>query len=170
MVDSSSGKLIAEEAARWSVVEHDGPVIVVRGPGGGEVVVAFEGDRWNCSECGSQSGNVTMKCAHIVAAARSMPLALALEIASKVSKPLSGGALNTAAKRAAVAATAAILAAGADKRAARVAEHDAAYRSHVSSVTVRQMTDADRAKLEARRAAKYRRMGRPDPDKPMKNW
>jgi hypothetical protein len=162
VTDTATATTLANEAARWSVDEADETVIIVRRL---DDLVLVEWDDaargWACSACGEQrsGSSAPITCEHIVAAGRGMSLATALELVatlapSRGGRPVGKTTSLSRQERDTARAEAEILAAGAEARARRAAEHDATHADRTSEIHVRQMTDEDRVKLEARREAK----------------
>lgn len=157
----------------WSVAERDDDVFVVRSMGADDVLVHWEAaDGWICGACGpqTQDGAAQEVCEHTRAATQALPVGLAARLAARLAPstrnaPVSGSA--SVIERSNSPETKPTTARTAERRAARQAEleRDAAERRQITSaVAVRQMADEDRQKLAARRAARRRRFGPPEPD------
>lgn len=140
----------------FGVAERHGLIALLSSWRGTEVLVEFDKSQkaWVCSDCG-----VGARCGHIEAATRDLPLEAIGEVAAVVA-PRQAGSLSAGAGGAAEGvkandrALAAALAKSSMKRAERLAEHDKQHEAIVGEVTVRQMTDEERARLEERRAKK----------------
>jgi hypothetical protein len=167
--------------AYWVVVERDGFTTLVRDfIRGDEALVEFQprpASAWLCSECGEfppprmKAGNVKtaiLTCPHIETTTRTMPAATALQIMASVA-PSRNPTMSSKAGGAAVGgaenekAQAVALAKSAIARAERIGARDQEYKRITGEVTVRTMSDEDRAKLQAARARKQRLVGAPDP-------
>lgn len=157
----------------WSVAERDDDVFVVRSTGADDVLVHWEAaDGWICGACGpqTQDGAAQEVCEHASAATQALSVGLAARLAARLAPPtrnasVSGG--TTVIERSTNQDPKPTSARAAERRASRQAEleRDVADRRKITSaIAVRQMTDEDRQKLAARRAARRRRFGPPEPD------
>lgn len=149
---------VARRNRSLGVVERHGLMALVRSLFGDEALVEFDKacKSWVCSECGPNA-----KCGHIDVATRDLSLEAVREVASVVA-PRKAGTLSSKAGGAAEGQTAndkarvVALAKTSIERAERVAQHDRKHEQIVGEVTVRQMTDEERARLAERRAKKSR--------------
>lgn len=148
----------ARRTSFLGVAERHGLMVLVRSLFGDEALVEFDSGQaaWVCSECGPNA-----RCGHIDVATRDLSLAMVREVAAVVAprkvRPLStksGGAAEGMAANDKARMVA--LAKSAIERAERVSQHDKRHEEIVGEVTVRTMTDEDRARLEERRAKKSR--------------
>lgn len=174
MSASAEGRRRADEASHWRAIETDGPVVLLRSRTGEEALVEHDGTRWTCSRCGEHTPNLGMKCAHVDAASRNLPVSVALAIAASIARPLpdppASSSKRTQVEREAERARTEAAMRGARLRAAQEAEWAEQRRAITSGVVVRPMTDEDRARLADRRAARRRRRGRPEPDDLPLRW
>jgi hypothetical protein len=151
---------------RWVAAEIDGTTVAVRDwVIGDEALLDWndEATAWECSECGLQAARPSqaiVTCVHVTSGLRFLPAETAVEIGCDLVKRRRG---KTVIDKAAVVDVAAIdearaAIARAEGKAVRekYADQDDHHRRIASEVTVRQMTDEDRAKLEERRRKKSR--------------
>lgn len=147
---------VVQRTYYW-VAERQGLLVLVASLLGGEALVEFDASRaaWVCSECPKG------KCDHIDAATKRLPLADVRRVAAVVA-PRKAGTLSSKAGGAAEGqaandkARAVALAKSAIERAEQVELHDRKHEAIVGEVTVRQMSDEERARLAERRAMKAR--------------
>lgn len=158
----------SEKTNRWRVEDSDGAMFLLSRIGRSEaVLVEHNGERWVCSEDGPQPTSRTapkVQCVHVEVVGSRLPLSVALSIASSIAasadKAKVGRGGRSKGMLEAERASARLLAAGQEKRAERAREHDSSF-VMATPVVVRQMTDADRAKLEVARARKAKRYEHP---------
>jgi hypothetical protein len=151
------------EVAKWSTAEADGAVIIVRDWASHEVLVWFDESRkgWECDECGQHTeSRPSSTCVHTQAACRDLSIDTATRIAGLVHKPPRANTASTSRTKVQMVLEQALadsLARTAEQRAERNRIHDERHRPLTSEVTTRQMTDADRRRLEEARRRKASR-------------
>ena len=158
----SAKATIDDEVSRWHVEETDGTVFLLGRFGHESVLVEWDekAARWNCSACGPHvaTGVTSLACAHIVKAAGSLPLDVALRLASQVAQQSASrrGVIGKGKSKAKgeKAAQKAEVAVGAERRARRLEQRDAEHLGITSEVRVRPITDVDRRRLAERRRRK----------------
>lgn len=148
----------------WYAVERDGDVTIVQRCGSGQqVMVWFADGSWSCSECGAggTSRHASPTCVHVATATRSMPLETALALGQRAMGPRAVESRPGVSAKAVLEAEAAILKAGAEKRAEWARRHDERHQPVVGEVVVRQQTKEDRERLRLARARKSRAFEQP---------
>lgn len=157
---------IAREINRWIAQEVDGDTLLVRDwITGEEVLLSWDDEApgWTCSTCGlfNVHGRATqpvVTCAHVMGGLQRLSPVDASQIGSRLIKHRKGKTADQKASepdpKAIEAARAAIARAEARASVGRHTDRDAAHQRVTSEVVVRAMSEEDRARLAARRAAK----------------
>lgn len=151
--DDLAKKRAGTQACNWTVREAVETTIVVTN-GFEEALVDWNHARWECSECPSPRGKSAQTCEHIMAACRDLPLRIAVGIAEQVAgrkREATPGSLKREAEI--QKARAAVVEAGAQRRAERAAEHDRTF-AGASEVVVRQAKPEDLERLRLARERK----------------
>jgi hypothetical protein len=156
------------ECREWIVTDADEDVVMLRHfHEDVDVMVCWDAGAfaWSCSEHGvlavpNRPTQAVQTCVHIQAGLKSFPRNVAARLGADLITQRKGRAGIVRAAdpedKAIGEARAAIARAEATAHSGRHSERDERHRRATSEVAVRQMTDADRARLAERRAAKKR--------------